>query len=155
MAGESAISADSDEPEVNENVITLIGVSSGVMNFVALTAVCYFLFETDWLAFGIVVGLLSGVGSFLFIPWLLRQQNETTDETDAAAEFADDVVAEHRRDDSGGTRTAALGIGLEAAGIGMFAGRLALEEIFLGGGIGIAVGLVVFLIASIAFESGM
>ena len=155
MAGESALSADSDEPEVSENVIRLIGASSGVMNFVAFTAVCYFTFETDWLVFGVVVGLLSGLGSFLFVPWILRQQNETTDETDDAAEFADDVVAEHRRDDSDGTRTAALGIGLEAAGIGMFAGRLALEDILLGGGVGIAVGLVVFLIASIAFEYGM
>lgn len=156
MASEPATTTDSDASEVSENAIRLIGASSGVMNFVALTAVCYFIFESDWLAFGVTVGILSGIGSFLLIPWILRQQNETTDQTQGTTEFADDaVVAEHRRDESGGVNTAALGAGLEAAGIGTFAGRLALEDILLGGGVGIAAGLVVFLIASIAFKYGM
>jgi len=61
-------------------------------------------------------------------------------------------VAEHREDELGGFRSAALGAGLKAAGIGTLAGRLALEDGFLGGGVGIAIGLVVFLIASIALQ---
>lgn len=153
MSGTSATA--SDEPEVSENVIRLIGAASSVMNFVALIAVCYFIFESDWLVFGVVVGLLSGTGSFLLMPWILRQQNESTEETDETGQFSDEVVAEHRRDESDGTRTAAFGAGLEAAGIGMFAGRLALEDILLGSGVGVAAGLVVFLFASIVFEYGM
>jgi len=61
-------------------------------------------------------------------------------------------VAEHREDESGGFQSAALGAGLEAAGLGTLAGRLALEDVFLGGGVGIAIGLIVFLITSIAFR---
>lgn len=141
--------------EVNENVIRLIGAGSGVMNFVAFTAVSYFLFESNWLVFGLLVGLLSGLGSHLFIPWILRQQNEATDETDDTGQFdADSVVAEHREDESDGVQTAALGAGLEAAGIGMLAVRIALEDLLLGIGGGIAVGLVVFLVASVAFNYG-
>jgi len=46
MSGKPA-GVDTGGTEVNENVIRLIGVSSGVMSFVAFTAVSYFLFETD------------------------------------------------------------------------------------------------------------
>jgi len=46
MSGEPA-GVDTGGTAVNENVIRLIGVSSGVTNLVALTAVSYVLFETD------------------------------------------------------------------------------------------------------------
>ncbi|WP_336326703.1 hypothetical protein [Halovenus sp. HT40] len=150
MSGQPAGVEDSGTEELSENVRRLIGVASSVGNFVALTAVSYFIFESNWLVFGLAMGLLSGAGSFFLIPWILQQQQpQHESDTD---EFEEEVTATHREDDSSGARTAAFGAGLEAAAIGMLTGRLVLEDVLLGGGVGVAVGLAVFLLASVLFE---
>ncbi|MXR50052.1 hypothetical protein GRX03_00310 [Halovenus sp. WSH3] len=149
MSGEPVGVGDSGAEELSENVVRLIGVASSVGNFLALTAVSYFLFESNWLVFGLTVGLLSGVGSFFLLPWLLQQQQEAESESDEVGEA---VTAAHREEESSGARTAAFGAGLEAAAIGMLAGRLAFEDVLLGGGAGVAAGLAVFLLASVLFE---
>lgn len=150
MSGEPAGVEDTGSEELSENVRRVIGVASSVGNFAALTAVSYFLFESDWLVFGLVMGLLSGAGSFFLIPWMLQQQQQQAESN--TGEFDEGVAATHREDDSNGARMAAFGAGLEAAAIGMLAGRLAFEDVLLGGGAGIAAGLAVFLLASILFE---
>lgn len=152
MAGESAAVQDSGGEELDESVARGIGAVAGAMNFVALTAVSYFLFDTNWLVFGVVVGLCSAAGSFLFLPWILQNQDTDASET-AETEFSTEgTAADH--EESGGIHPVALGFGLEAAGIGMLAGRIGLEDLLFGVGVGIAVGLGAFLVASIAFQYG-
>jgi hypothetical protein len=148
MSNESANLDGSDGEQIDERTAKFIGMGSGVMNGIALAAASYFVFETNVLVFGVVVGLFSGIGSALFIPWILTQQAEAAD--DEAVEESPSYSSP-TEEDSGGLNTAALGAGLEAGAIGMFAARVALEEFALAVGAGVAVALGVFLFASVLF----
>ncbi|MFT4946906.1 MAG: hypothetical protein ACI8TL_001144 [Natronomonas sp.] len=149
MSNEPADLDGTDGEQIDERTARLIGAGSGVINGVALAAACYFVFDTDALVFGAVVGLLSAIGSALLLPWIL-QQNNTSERSGETADF-DGTVAEGRDEGAGGLDTAALGAGLEAGAVGMFAARVALDDFILAVGAGVAVALGVFLLASVLF----
>jgi len=146
MSNESSRAKDADSEQLDERIAKLMGGGSGVMSAIALVAASYFVFDTNALVFGALVGLFSAVGSGLFMPWMLQQSAETN--TAAETTGFDTSASEN---DTGGLNTAALGIGLETAAIVMFAVRLAVEDIPFAVGGGIAVGLGVFLVVSILF----
>ena len=146
MSNESSRASSADGEQVDERIAKFMGAGSGVMSGVALAAASYFLFDTNALLFGAVVGLLSAVGSALFLPWILQQSEETT-----SAEETTGFDTNTPETDAGGLNTAAFGIGLETAAIGMLALRLAFEDILLAVGGGVAIGLGIFLVASVLF----
>lgn len=133
----------SGELDSGERIYTVMAATSGVglvfaVSFVGLTTL-------DSLSYGLVAGLMMGGGSFLFLPWFLRlsamQENTSADVSNA--ELIDRVP--------GNPQQRVAGLGLEIGGIVMFAVGLTLDEpVFLyGAGAGIAVALVVFLVASV------
>ena len=146
MSNESSRASSADGEQVDERIAKFMGAGSGVMSGVALAAASYFVFDTNALLFGALVGLLSAVGSGLFMPWIL-QQSEETSSTEETTGFDTNT----RKNDAGGLNTAAFGIGLETAAIGMFAVRLAFEDLLFAVGGGVAIGLGVFLVASVLF----
>jgi hypothetical protein len=146
MSGESM---SAGEDQFDERTAKLLGTGAGLMNGVAIAAACFFVFESNVLVFGAVVGAFSGVGSALFLPWLFQQQAEQ--ELDAGGQAYDDQFSSTTDESDGGINTAALGIGLEVGAIVMFAARLVLEDMLLGIGAGVALALVVFLVSSVLF----
>ena len=146
MSNEPSRATDADGEQVDERVAKFIGGGSGVMSGVALAAASYFVFDTNPLLFGVLIGLLSAVGSALFLPWILQQSEERT-----ATEDSTGFNTTAPETDAGGLNTHALGFGLETAAIGMFAVRLAFEDILLAVGGGLAIGLGVFLVVSVLF----
>ncbi len=146
MSSEPSRASSTDGEQVDERIAKFMGGGSGVMSGVALAAASYLVFDTNVLLFGALIGLFSAVGSALFMPWILQQSDDSasTEDTTGFDTTAPDT-------DDGGITTAALGFGLETAAIGMFAVRLAFEDILLAVGGGIAIGLGVFLVASVLF----
>ncbi len=146
MSNESSRASSADGEQVDERIAKFMGAGSGVMSGVALAAASYFVFDTNALVFGALVGLFSAVGSALFMPWILQQSEETS-----STEETTGFDANTRKNDASGINTAAFGIGLETAAIGMFAVRLAFEDLLFAVGGGVAIGLGVFLVASVLF----
>lgn len=153
MAGESMSASDD---QLDERTAKLLGGGAGVMNGVALAAASFFLFESNAVVFGALVGLFSAIGSALLLPWLFQQQAEkeaSRTVKDGTGGLGQDRQGFSSTDDAGdgAVTTAALGAGLEAGAIGMFAARLAFEDILLAVGGGVAVALSVSLVASVLF----
>ncbi|WP_436902368.1 hypothetical protein [Halovenus halobia] len=146
MSNESSRASSADGEQVDERVAKFMGAGSGVMSGVALAAASYFVFDTNALLFGALVGLLSAVGSSLFMPWILQQSEESS-----AAEETTGFDTTEPETDAGGINTAAFGAGLEIAAVGMFTLRLVFEDILLAVGGGVAIGLGVFLVGSVLF----
>jgi hypothetical protein len=154
MSGESAAVEETDGEQIDERTAKLLGTASGVGNGVAIAAASYFVFDTNALVFGALVGVFSAIGSGLLLPWVFQQQDDEAVEEETGGFGQDGSQSSYSTpsdEGSGGLNTAALGAGLEAGAIGMFAARVALEEIVLAVGAGVAAALGVFLIASVLF----
>lgn len=135
--------ASSGSQKVNENVVQMIGIVSGVMNLIALTVASFIVFPDGGLVYGVLAGLFAGFGSYFFVPWVILTNAET--EQSGVADAPDQGA--------GGVQVGALGLAFEAAGIGMFALRFVVDEPLVGIGAGVAIALVVYLPASILFTS--
>lgn len=148
MPGESMTAGDD---QFDERTAKLFGTGAGVMNGAAIGAASLFVFESNAIVFGALVGLFSAVGSALLLPWIFQQQTDETEVDDGTGgpEYEGGFSAADEGD--GGINTAALGAGLEAGAVGMFAARLALDDILLAVGGGVAAALAVFLLASVLF----
>lgn len=102
-----------EDGEINERMFNLLGGGSAVMNVVMFTALGEIALEN--VAYGAIVGLFAGVGSYLFLPWMLRRsaaQNESSDGLSPSEPAA-------RRDDN--SQRGVYGLGLEFGGFAMLA----------------------------------
>ena len=136
----------SDDDEMNEQLPTILGVGSAVVNLVTLTAVGEIALEN--VVFGGVAGLLAGVGGFLCIPWFLRV---------SAAQDADDADQVPFRElldqVPGNPQVGVFGLGLELGGIVMLAVGFAIgPDLVAGTAAGLAVALAVYLAGSFALS---
>lgn len=131
----------SDSSEVNDRFLGIVGGGSAVMNVVIFTVLGRIALES--VPYGVIVGLFTGAGAGLFIPWFLRfsaVQNEASD--DPAVSDAVDRAG-------GNGRLGVVGLGLELGGITMLAVGFAGAEPDLVTGllVAVAVALVVPLVA--------
>ena len=139
-------STDSDETteEVpSERVLMLMGIGGGLMQFVVFTAIGVLALES--VAYGAVVGLFAGVGTYLFLPWFmgLSAVQEAADE-DLPLSVATDRV-------SWSAQRGLFGLGLEAGGIVMFAVAFALDgaDFLVGVPAALAVALAIYFVGSV------
>jgi len=139
-------STDSDETAEDvpsERVLMLMGIGGGLMQFVAFTAIGVVALEN--IAYGVVVGLFAGVGSYLFLPWFmgLSAAQEAADE-DIPLSVATDRV-------SRSAQRGLLGFGLEAGAIVMIAVAFALDgaDFLVGVPAALAVALAIYFVGSV------
>ena len=100
-----------DESGSNELVYRLMGLSSLVGFPIAFGVVGLTALES--LPYGVIAGVLSGVGSYLFLPWFVGLADETDGEQASLGELLD--AAE------GSPGPKLLGLGMDMGGIVMFA----------------------------------
>lgn len=135
-----------ENAEFDDGIFEIIGTGSAVMQAIVFTAVGYIALES--IAFGVIVGLFAGVGSFLFLPWFLGL-------TALQEQEGEDIpFSEIVRQADGNPQIGILGLGLEMGSVVMLATGFGLEEVNLILGIGAAIGttLVVYLIGSILLD---
>lgn len=131
------MSSTTEEP--SERFLTAIGVGSGLMQIVAFTAVGVLTLES--VPYGVAVGGLSGIGTFLFLPWFLSLSAATEEDEDGLGQAAE------RLDRAAGPGL--LGLGLELGAIGMLAlGFARGPDLLLGLPAGLAVAVGVYLAGS-------
>lgn len=135
-----------ENPELSERHIDLIGIGGAVVSFVAFALVGEVALES--LTYGVVAGLFAALGSSLFLPWFLRFQTVTDDSEDELdlAEIASRVPKS--------SQLGVLGLGLEMGSIVMLAVGLALDgaDFVLGGGAAVLVTLLVYLLGSLLLD---
>ncbi|SNR54017.1 hypothetical protein [Halorubrum vacuolatum] len=128
-----------------ERTFTMIGVGSAVMNLIAFTAVGVIAIEN--VAYGGIVGILGGVGSYLFIPWFLSLS--------AAQEGADGdlPLADAATSSPYHTSLGTLGLGLEAGAIVMLAVGFSIGPDFLAGvASALVVALATYFVGSVVLD---
>lgn len=129
----------SEQAEMSERFLTIVGVGSAVMQLVAFTAVGVLTLES--VPYGVVVGGLSGAGAFLFLPWFLSLS--------AAQEDDDSGLGPATERISRSTGPGVFGLGLEAGAIAMLALGFALgPELLLGVATALTVAVGVYLAGS-------
>lgn len=142
-ADRSGRSTDSEPPEQMYEIIA--GVSA-VATAVAFTVVG--LTVLDSAVFGAVAGMMTGGGSYLFLPWFLRVSARSEDgaETLSTAELVEQVPGSPQR--------SVLGLGFDVGGLVMLAVGFALgdPDLLTGAGAGVAVALAVYLVGSIVLD---
>lgn len=126
----------------NELVSRLIGLSSLVGFPVAFGAVGLTALES--LPYGSIAGVLSGVGSYLFVPWFVGLAGEADDEGASFGELVD------ASEESPGPRL--FGLGLDLGGVVMFAVGFVTDtpDLLVGTASGLLVAVGVYLVGSVA-----
>jgi hypothetical protein len=123
----------------SDRFLTTIGVGSGLMQIVVFSAVGVMTLES--VPYGVAIGGLSGIGTFLFLPWFLGLSAATEEDDDglgAAAERVDRAAG-----------PGLLGLGLELGAIAMLAlGFVRGPDLLLGLPAGLAVAVGVYLAGS-------
>ncbi|QKY18995.1 hypothetical protein B4589_000875 [Halolamina sp. CBA1230] len=131
------MSSTGDQP--SEQFLTMLGVGSGVMQIVVFTAVG--VMTLDSVPYGVAIGGLSGLGTFLFLPWFLSLS--------AAQEEDDDGFGPAMERISRDTGPGVFGLGLEMGAIVMLAVGFARgPDLLLGVAIALAVAVGVYLVGS-------
>lgn len=130
-----------DETASNELVYRLLGLSSLVgfpvaFGVVGLTAL-------GSLPYGVIAGLLSGTGSYLFLPWFVGLTAETDGEQASLGELLDAA------DESPGPKL--FGLGMDMGGIVMFAVGFVTDtpNLLVGTASGLLVAVSVYLAGSV------
>jgi len=133
-----------EEREMTEGTARLLGGGSAVTTAIGFGVAAFFAFDAP--AYAVTVGLLGGVGSFLFLPWFL-QLSAAQDED--VASFSEAAAAADRSTQSG-----VFGLGLELGAIAMFASGIYLGEAdpLVGTGIAVVVALAVFLVGLVSLD---
>jgi hypothetical protein len=136
----------SSETELGEAQFDLIGTGSALSQVVAFTAVGAIVLES--LPYGLVVGLMSGGGAYLFMPWFLRLSaaQENGAEERPLGETIEQVPGRPRRH--------LFGLGLEIGAIAMLVIGFALDDTSLVAGTagGLAVAILVYLVVSVGLD---
>ena len=131
------MSSTGDQP--SEQFLTMLGVGSGVMQIVVFTAVG--VMTLDSVPYGVALGGLSGLGTFLFLPWFLSL-SAAQDDGDAGLGPATERI-------SRSTGSGVFGLGLEVGAIVMLAVGFARgPDLLLGAAIALAVAVGVYLVGS-------
>lgn len=130
------------ETNVDGTAPRLLGGVSAVMQAAAFGVIGLVALEN--VAYGAIVGLFAGLGSFLFFPWFLRLsavQNESAEDLG---------LSETVRRAGGNARVSLVGFGLELGAMAMLVLGFAREDPHVGYGIAVAVSvtLVVSLLGS-------
>lgn len=128
MEATESDSNEGGEEEFSEQTISIIGAANAILMVVVFTAVGWFALEDA--VYGVVMGVLGGAGSWLFLPWFLKLQAEADEDGSLKA-------AAKRVDES--TTFGMIGIGLETGAMLMLIAGMTLEEPDLV--IGVAAGL--------------
>ena len=137
-----------DDPIVDEDVESndrdyqLIAIVSAVVNVVAFTGVG--VFALDNAVYGGIAGVFAGVGSYLFLPWLLSV-SAVQEQSGGNVPFP-----EVSRQVAASGQLGVLGVGLEMGSVLMLAYAFRTETAELGTGVAIGVGaaLVAYLAGS-------
>lgn len=135
---------ESGATAANERIYTIMGATSAVGILVAFSFVGVSVFESP--VYGIIAGAMSGGGSYLFLPWFLKLS--------AVQENTDRSTAEAIQQLPGNPALKLFGLGLDLGGVVMFATGFVLDEpnLLYGTASGVAVALVVYLVASIVVD---
>lgn len=130
-----------EQTESSESVYRLMGIASGVGTPIAFAFVG--MAALDSLVYGVAAGLLTGVGSLLFVPWFVRLANDS-EETDRS--FGELLQAS-----PGSLGRRLFGLGLDLGGIVMIAVGFATDEpnLLVGLAAGFSVALAVYLAGSV------
>ena len=135
----------STDEQPSERFLTMLGVGSGVMQLVVFTAVG--VMTLDSVPYGVVAGGLSGLGTFLFLPWFLSLS--------AAQDDADDGIGPATERISRDTGPGVFGLGLEMGAIVMLAVGFARgPDLLLGAASALAVAVGVYLVGSFVLDRG-
>lgn len=131
------------ESILQERMPLLVGLWSGVGGFIVIALVGYLVFEN--LVFGLVVGGIFGLGSFLFNPWFF-EIGQAGNGTNEDLSFSDWFQITDRDPERG-----MFGLGLELAGILIIAGAIVAEPPapIAALAIGVAAGLTTFIIGRV------
>ena len=139
----SGQATDSEPPEQMYGIIAAV---SAVATFVAFTVVG--LTALNSVVFGAVAGVMTGGGSYLFLPWFLRVSARSEDgaETLSTAELIEQVPGNPQR--------SVLGLGFDVGGLVMLAAGFALgkPDLVTGVGAGVAVALAIYFVGSIVLD---
>ena len=136
------MSVETEEP--SEQFVTLLGVGSGVMQLVAFTVVGVIVLDS--VPYGLATGALSGVGTFLFLPWFITLSTAQT-EGDAGLGAAADRVSRN-------SGPGIFGLGLEIGAIAMLALGFVQDppNLLFGVMSALVVGLAAYLVGSFALS---
>jgi hypothetical protein len=132
-----------DEADISERHLEVLGGGTALMNAIAFAYVGMLTLES--LPYGAIAGLLTGVGTYLFLPWFLRLQTIQSEGDDSLA------ISEAARRVDKSTQLGVLGLGLDVGGVVMLAVGFALDEpnLLLGTGAAILVALLIYLVGSV------
>lgn len=131
-----------DATDDRDRFSSIAGVGSAVGQTLAFGAVGVLVFDS--LAYGAVAGVMSGTGSYLFLPWFLRLSMAQ----DSELPFADAIERT-----AGRPRRSLFGLGLELGAIVMLATGLAFDAALLAGvAAGLTVAVTVYLVSSVALD---
>lgn len=136
----------SSESETSERVVRLLGVGSAVGQAVAFSFVGILALDSP--AYGLIVGAMSGLGAYLFVPWFV--QLSTLQENGAGDPSIVDAVEQT----PGRPQRHLFGLGLELGAIVMLMIGFTLDAPVLVSGTagGLTVALFVYLVASIGLS---
>ncbi len=138
----SLTEADEDDPDQRQ-VYRLIQFATAVGTPLAFAAIG--LTALDNVVFGLAAGLVSGVGSFVFVPWFVRLSTLSADEDASLLTLA--------RRAPGNPATKLFGLGLDLGGIVMLTVGFSLgPNLPVGLGAGLAFALTVYLATAIGFS---
>jgi hypothetical protein len=131
------------EADNSDQYFEVLGGGTALMNTVAFAYVGMIVLES--LPYGVIAGLLTGVGTYLFLPWFLRLQTLQSEGDDRLA------ISEAARRVDKSTQLGVLGLGLDVGGVVMLAVGFAFEEpdLLVGTGAGILVALLIYLVGSV------
>ncbi|MFW5911558.1 MAG: hypothetical protein ACOCQV_02360 [Halolamina sp.] len=129
----------SNDEEPSERTFTMLAAGSALMQIVAFTVVGALTLES--VPYGVIGGGLSGVGTFLFLPWFLSLS--------AAKREAEDSLGPATERISRSTGPGVFGLGLEIGAIVMLAlGFARGPDLLLGVAVGLGVAVAVYLAGS-------
>jgi len=130
-----------DETTSNELVYRLMGLSSLVGFPIAFGVVGLTALES--LPYGLIAGILSGVGSYLFLPWFVGLAGETDAEEPSFGELLD------ASEESPGPKL--FGLGMDLGGVTMFAVGFLTDtpNLLVGTASGLLVAVSVYLAGSV------
>jgi hypothetical protein len=134
------------ETEIDEQRFRIIGVGSAVIQAAVFAAVSTIALYS--LPYGVIVGVMSGIGGYLFTPWYLHFSavQENAEDNIPIAEIIEQVPGRPQR--------SLFGLGLELGAIVMLMIGVILNELDFSTGTasGLLVALFVYLVGTVALN---
>lgn len=135
----------SESPPVpDERTVKRIAIGAAIANLVAFTLVGQFVFLD--LAYGLLMGLVTGVGTYLFLPWIMLASNESE------VDVGDGGVTSRSSMEGVDVGTATIGFALEGGGIMMVVGRFIEDDPLIGAGVGAIGAIALYAVGTVLFR---